>query len=179
MMKLIFSAAVLGLVAMGTTTYMQQKIVEQAETEHGGPETSTYKKVVVKKTSSQEVTGRVARIKMDNRGHFVTDAKMNGRKIEVLVDTGATSVALDEQTARRLGIRLKPSDYKYEVSTANGKVMAASAMIDKVQIGRVTVRNVRAAVLQGKGLGGTLLGMSFLGQLKEFKVADGHLIMRQ
>lgn len=131
-----------------------------------------------RKTHSN-VSGRVARIRMDSRGHFVTKAKMNGRSIEVLVDTGATSVAIDEKTARRLGIRLKNSDYKYEVATANGRVKAASAVIKKVQIGRVTVHDVKAAVLQGDGLDGTLLGMSFLGQLREFKIRDGELIMRQ
>lgn len=123
--------------------------------------------------------GRKARIKMDDRGHFVTTAKMNGRRVEVLVDTGATSVAINKSTARRLGIHLTAADFKYSVSTANGKTMAAAAQIDRIEIGRVTVKNVRAAVLQDKALDGTLLGMTFLGELKSFEVKNRQMILIQ
>lgn len=129
--------------------------------------------------TSEPIYGRKTRLKMDNRGHFITKAKMNNRSVEVLVDTGATSVAINTTTARRLGINLKPSDFKYEVNTANGKTKAASTTIEKIQIGRVTVRNVRAAVLDDKSLSSTLLGMSFLGQLKSFEVKNRELILVQ
>jgi len=128
---------------------------------------------------SEPVYGRKARLKMDNRGHFITNAKMNGRSVEVLVDTGATSVAINKKTARRLGIMLKPSDFKYTVNTANGSTKAATAMIDKIQIGNVTVKNVQAAILDDKALSSTLLGMSFLGQLRSFEVKNRELLLVQ
>lgn len=130
-------------------------------------------------TTSQPVYGRKARLKMDSRGHFVTNAKMNGRSVEVLVDTGATSVAINTKTARRLGIILKPTDFKYTVNTANGSTMAAAATIDRIQIGNVTVNNVQAAVLDEKALSSTLLGMSFLGQLRSFEVKNQELLLVQ
>lgn len=123
--------------------------------------------------------GRNARIKMDSRGHFMTQARMNGRNVEVLVDTGATSVAINRSTARRLGIHLNASDFKYTVNTANGQTKAASAVIDRVAIGRVEVRNVRAAVLDDKALSGTLLGMTFLKELRGFEVKNRELILTQ
>ncbi len=127
----------------------------------------------------EPVYGRKAKLPMDNRGHFITDAKMNNRVVEVLIDTGATSVAINKTTARRLGINLKPSDFKFEVNTANGKTKAASATIEKIQIGRVTVRDVQAAVLDDKALNSTLLGMSFLSQLKSFEVKNRELLLVQ
>ncbi|MEM7214045.1 MAG: TIGR02281 family clan AA aspartic protease [Pseudomonadota bacterium] len=123
--------------------------------------------------------GRRTRIKMDRSGHFIVQAKMNGRRVEVLVDTGATSVAINKSTARRLGISVKPSDFKYRVSTANGKTKAASAYIDRIEIGRVTVKNVRAVILGDNALDGTLLGMTFLGELKGFEVKNRELILTQ
>ena len=130
-------------------------------------------------SSNSAYTGRKFRIRMDNRGHFVTDARMNGRRVEVLVDTGATSVAINKSTARRIGINLRPTDFKYTVNTANGKTKAASATIDRIEIGRVVVRNVRAAVLEDRALSSTLLGMTFLNELRGFQVSNGELILTQ
>lgn len=127
----------------------------------------------------EDFSGRTARIRMDARGHFVTNARMNGRTVEVLVDTGATSVAINRSTARRLGIHLNASDFKYTVSTANGKTKAAAAFIDRIEIGRVGVRNVRAAVLDDNALSGTLLGMTFLGELRGFEIRNRELVLTQ
>jgi len=137
--------------------------------------------VVKPDTIEQEdyLTGRKARINMDNRGHFTTDARMNGRRITVLVDTGATSVAINKSTARKMGIHLSSSDFKYSVNTANGQTKAAAAIIKRIEIGRVRVNNVRAMVLEDKSLQGTLLGMSFLGELKSFGVKNRQLILEQ
>lgn len=132
-----------------------------------------------KQTAAVSYAGRNARIKGDRRGHFTTNARMNGRTVEVLVDTGATSVAINKSTARRLGIRLSSSDFKFKVNTANGTVKAASATIDRIEIGRVSVKNVRAAVLPDSSLDGTLLGMTFLNELRSFEVRSGELVLTQ
>lgn len=129
--------------------------------------------------SANPLSGRSARLKMDRTGHFVSEFRMNGYRVKALVDTGATLVAINRSTAQRIGIRLMPSDFKYAVNTANGKVAAASALIDEVTIGRITVENVSAAVLPDEALDGTLVGMSFLNQLRSFNVDNGELILRQ
>jgi len=178
MWRLIAGVAAVSVISVGTVNYIQENNLNQIDSDVAYESSNTAKSS--RKTSySKPAIGRSTRLKMDSRGHFATKARMNGRTIEVLVDTGATSVAIDQNTARRLGIRLKPSDFKHKVSTANGVIKAASATIDKIQIGRVTVHNVQTAVLEGDGLGQTLLGMSFLGQLKEFKISNGELLMRQ
>ncbi|WP_161992576.1 retropepsin-like aspartic protease family protein [Aureimonas leprariae] len=108
-------------------------------------------------------------------GHFRADARLNGRSVPVLVDTGATFVAMNEATARRLGVTLAPSDFRYETETANGRTTVAVATLDRVQVGNVEVRDVEAAVTKGDGLNTVLLGMSFMKKLKRYEVADGRL----
>lgn len=119
------------------------------------------------------------RIDMNAQGHFIAQFRMNGRPVEAMVDTGATMVAVNKSTARRLGINVVPADFKYLVSTANGQIKVARAVIQSVEIGGVRVRDVEAAVLDDKALGGTLLGMSFLRELKSFRVEDNELILKQ
>jgi len=132
-----------------------------------------------RKRADNPLDGRKARIAMDNRGHFMVEARMNGRKSKVLVDTGATYVAINESTARKLGIRLKDSDFKYKVRTANGITYAAAAMIDEIEIGRVRVRDVQASVSRDASLSTTLLGMAFLKKLKKFEISNGELLLTQ
>lgn len=123
--------------------------------------------------------GRVVRIPMDSRGHFNADVKMNGRRVNVLVDTGATLIAINRSTARRIGMKIRAEDFKYDVDTANGKTKAAAAYIEDVSIGKIRVRNVPALIMRDKALNGTLLGMSFLKELDSFKVSDRELILEQ
>ena len=125
------------------------------------------------------VSGRKAVIAADRRGHYATEAKINGRRINVLVDTGATAVAINEQTARKVGLRLRRSDFIHTASTANGQVKFASAVVDEIRIDRVRVRDVQVAVLPDESLNNVLLGMSFLNKLRSFQVRDGELILQQ
>jgi aspartyl protease family protein len=119
------------------------------------------------------------RIDANQQGHFVAQFRMNGKPVEAMVDTGATIVAISKSTARRLGISVSPGDFIYPVQTANGTTKVARAVIGSIEFGGIRVRNVEAAVIEDKSLSGTLLGMSFLNQLKSFKVEDGELILKQ
>jgi len=148
------------------------KTAKQSEAPH---------KVAVQQTrkKSNPLDGRKAVIAMDSRGHFNVDARLNGRRAKVLVDTGATYVAINESTARKIGIRLKDSDFKYKVRTANGITMAAGAMIDEIEIGRVRVKNVQASISRDASLSTILLGMSFLKKLDGFEINGNELILSQ
>jgi aspartyl protease family protein len=125
------------------------------------------------------LAGRFARIEADKRGHFVADARLNGRRYSVLVDTGATLVAINRRTARRIGLRLSPHDFNQRIRTANGIATAASVQIDEITLGRVRIRDVDAAVLSDDALSTVLLGASFLGRLKSYRVEDGVLMLKQ
>jgi aspartyl protease family protein len=111
-------------------------------------------------------------------GHFRADAEINGRSIGVLVDTGATLVAMSYEDAASAGISVGAGDFRYVSNTANGQARFARVTLDQVRIGNVVVRNVPAAVSEPGRLGITLLGMSFLGQLR-MEMKNGRLILEQ
>lgn len=110
-------------------------------------------------------------------GHFYTFGKVNRGSIEFLVDTGASVVALTKSDARKAGINPARLVYDRPVQTAAGTTYAAAVKIDRLSIGGIQVRNVSAVVMQ-EGLGQSLLGMSFLGQLQKVEATPNMLTLR-
>jgi len=119
------------------------------------------------------------RLRADARGHHVAEFELNNLRVQGLIDTGATTVALNETTARRAGIRLSPADFVYPVQTANGTVLGARAVIGKVRVGSVRVREVEALVLEDRALQTVLIGMSFLNRLRSFSYENGTLVLQR
>jgi aspartyl protease family protein len=113
-----------------------------------------------------------------NGGHFVTKADINGRDIIVLVDTGATAVALSWEDAQNVGLKPKSLKFDVSVSTANGVAKAARVKLKHVMIDNVKVRDVDGLVLQEGAMKGTLLGMSYLGRLRSFSMSGGRLVLK-
>jgi aspartyl protease family protein len=117
-------------------------------------------------------------LKAGNMGHYVVRARINKSDIDVMVDTGASVVALSYEDALKAGLRPNTLDFKIPVSTANGAVNAARAKLDRVEIDNVRVDDVDALVLPEGALNGTLLGMSFLSRLDSFKSENGVLTLK-
>ena len=140
------------------------------------PRGSTERPTLAVATASQG-SGAIA-LHADARGHFSTNALVNGRSVTMMVDTGASLCAFDEEEAASLGIRVRPADFTRTVQTANGSVMVAPVKIRLLQIGPVALRDVEAVVIPGGRLGTSLLGMSFLGRLREFRVAGSRITLR-
>ncbi len=124
-------------------------------------------------TSSRTVT-----LQGDRLGHFQVEARVDGRPLDLMVDTGASTIALRESSAARLGIFPKPSDYTGRTQTANGIAKVAPVMLSRVEVNGITVRDVRAHVMPDSSLGVNLLGMSFLSRVK-FSHDRGRLILEQ
>jgi aspartyl protease family protein len=112
-------------------------------------------------------------------GHFLTRAEFNGRDIDVMVDTGASLVALSYDDAERAGIYVKPSDFTHTAQTANGIARVAPVMISRIRIGDIMVRNVQAVVSDRGASERTLLGMSFLGRLSRVEMRSGTLVLEE
>lgn len=110
-------------------------------------------------------------------GHYRTDAEINGRPLSVLVDTGATSVALRYSDARNLGLVVPGDRFDVSAKTANGMVKGIRVRINSIRIGGISVRDVDALVLPDEALSENLLGMSFLGKLHRFEANAGRLIL--
>lgn len=123
--------------------------------------------------------GRKVVVNADARGHFTSAFKFNGRQVDGMVDTGATLVAINTSTARRIGISLNPSDFIHQVNTANGAIKAAVVTLDRLQIGKISVDNIQAVVLDDKALRTNLIGMSFLQKLQKYEVENGALLLVQ
>ncbi|MEX0852509.1 MAG: TIGR02281 family clan AA aspartic protease [Bauldia sp.] len=125
------------------------------------------------------LAGRTVVLRADPRGHYQTEATVNGRTIPVMIDTGATAVALSAEAAKRVGVRPTRRDYTLPISTANGVVAAAPVVLSEVRVGRISVRNVQAVVVPDGALGVNLLGMTFLSRLSRFEIAGGELLLAE
>ena len=121
---------------------------------------------------------RSTELKADARGHFITDAEIEGTTLKVMVDTGASAVALSYEDAERVGLRPFALVYDVPVSTANGITQAARVTLRRVEVDGVRVRDVEGLVLPEGVMKGTLLGMSYLGRLHSFKVEQGVLSLQ-
>jgi aspartyl protease family protein len=124
-------------------------------------------------------SGRSLTLEADRQGHFEVEAKVEGRFIDFVVDTGASLVVLRESSAAQAGIRLQPRDYTATAVTANGKIKAAPAKIERIEVGGITVYDVPAIVLPDEALAKNLLGVSFLSRLKRYEYANGRLVLEQ
>jgi aspartyl protease family protein len=96
-----------------------------------------------------------------------------------MVDTGASTVAINISTARRLGFSPAALDFRYDVNTANGSIKAAHVVLDRVEIGSIRVTDVDAFVLSDQALSSTLVGMSFMSKLKSYTAEKRTLRMIQ
>jgi aspartyl protease family protein len=96
----------------------------------------------------------------DSRGHFRTDAQVNGSHIRFMVDTGATLISIPMAEAQRLGVEYAKGSPGYMVLADGRRVAAYRVVLDSVTVGDITLFNVDAVVTPGSGE--PLLGMSFL-----------------
>lgn len=117
-------------------------------------------------------------VRADGRGHYHTDVDVAGRSLTMLVDTGASICAFSYEDAQRLGLRVYEQDFTRRVDTANGTVAVANVRIPVMRVGTISIRDVEAVVLPRGRLGTSLLGMSFLRRLTDFKMSEGYLTLR-
>ena len=172
MRNLMIIAAVL----VGLGTYMAQmadKMSPAPASANAAPAKAAPRK------RSRKPSGRSLSIPRDARGHFQTDGRIDGQRIDFMVDTGASLVALNEKSAARFGLRPSRSDYNATVTTANGTIKAARTRLAMIELGGLVVRDVDAMVLPDEALSENLLGLSFLSKLKRFEYANGRLVLEQ
>ncbi len=121
---------------------------------------------------------RETAIQADPRGQYVTEALVNGRQVRMMVDTGATFVAVSAATAARLGLSPAPGP-KWTIKTANGESVASPVTLDSVSFGGLYMNGVQALILAPEAGEVNLLGTSFLKRLLSVEQRDGMLILRQ
>lgn len=109
-------------------------------------------------------------------GHYWITGSVNGQNLQFLIDTGATSVALNDGHARRLGIDYRSVGSPLQVSTASGTARGWRVTLDRVKVGELEVLGVEAVVLEGSSPTEALLGMSFLSRVG-WKVEQDMLVL--
>jgi len=112
-------------------------------------------------------------LRRNRYGHYVANAALNDRAVEVLLDTGATLVSVPDSLARALDLRRGPA---IPVETANGTITTYATRLKRIQLGDIVVHDVSAAINPRSDE--VLLGMSFLKRL-EFTQRGDTLTLRQ
>jgi aspartyl protease family protein len=133
---------------------------------------------------SELVPGRAAmrggavEISRGRGGEFQVTTEVNGARIPMVLDTGASSVVLTQEAAKAAGLPLEFLIYSVNVDTANGRTRAASVTLDRVSVGSIVEKAVPALIAQPGQLRTSLLGMSFLTRLERWEVRGDRLVMR-
>lgn len=122
------------------------------------------------------ISGGTVRIAAREDGHYYITGRINGHAAEFLIDSGATTTAISSEVARASGVEddgMPP----IPISTANGMTLNRTARIERLEIGSIVQTDARTTI--GDTLGTTnLLGMSFLSQLKSWRVEGNTLILQ-
>jgi aspartyl protease family protein len=111
-------------------------------------------------------------------GHYLADTLVDGSPITMMVDTGATTVALSYEDAERAGLNPQGLDFTSIVMTANGPAHSASVTVPRISVGGIERTNVRAGVAERGKLDRSLLGMNFLGTLSSVSFSGDELRLR-
>jgi aspartyl protease family protein len=181
MLEAIGTVMVLAISAYGLTHARETRaLVTKLAGLRSAPDAADAKTADTIDRSNSATSGRrKVELAAGGNNHFFADAELNGRSINVMVDTGASMVALTYEDARRAGIYPRDSDFTGRSNTANGIARFAPVDIDRVSIGGIEVRNVRAAVMEEGKLETSLLGMSYLGKIGGFSVKSGRLVLEE
>jgi aspartyl protease family protein len=111
----------------------------------------------------------------NHQHHYVAPGFINNQPVIFMLDTGASDVVIPQPLARRLGLKARGSSL---AQTANGVITVHGTLLDSLQLGPITLHNVRASINPAMRDQEILLGMSALRQL-EFSQRDGQLTIRQ
>jgi aspartyl protease family protein len=118
--------------------------------------------------------GRETRIPMAIDGHFWVEAKLNGKPVKFLIDSGATMTTIDRDTAMRAGIEVSPRRDQF-VRTGNGIIRVSSGRADELQVGGITRRDVGLQIAENDDL--NVLGMNYLSSLSRWGVEGRWLVL--
>lgn len=118
--------------------------------------------------------GRETRIPMALDGHFWVEARVNGRSVKFLVDSGATMTTIDRETAMRAGVPVSPRADEY-VRTGNGIIRVSSGRAAELEVGGITRNDVALQIADNDDL--NVLGMNFLSSLSRWGVQGRWLVL--
>jgi len=110
-------------------------------------------------------------------GNFDVEGSIDGRRLNFIVDTGASVVTLNSDDAARIGLHPAERDYTAALSTANGVVRGAPVRLNMVEVGDIMIRDVAAVIVPVEALRINLLGLTFLRKLRRLSIFDDKLVL--
>jgi aspartyl protease family protein len=122
--------------------------------------------------------GRTVELARGGGGDFPVTTKVNGAKVAMILDTGASAVMLTQDAARSAGLPIEVLNYTVSLETANGRTKAAPVTIDRLAVGAIVERGVPALIVPSGQLKTNLLGMTFLNRLESWQVKGDRLMLR-
>jgi aspartyl protease family protein len=117
-------------------------------------------------------------LSMGQNGHYQVDASINGVSVPMMVDTGATTIALTYEDADRLGLNPGGLNFSSTVMTANGPARTAYVTLPEIDVAGIRRTNVAAGIAERGKLGRSLLGMNFLSQLRSFSFSGNEMTLQ-
>lgn len=129
--------------------------------------------------AASDNSGRPSEVLLSRAGdsHFYADTEIDGRNIRMLVDSGASIVALTRRDAEAIGINVDDLPIGGSANTAGGVVPMRPVVLDSVEVDGIKVRDVQAAVIDAD-MGVSLLGQSFLSKLAAVNVEGDTMTLR-
>jgi aspartyl protease family protein len=122
--------------------------------------------------------GQSVEVARANTGDFQIATEVNGARVPMVLDTGASSVMLTRDAAIAAGLPAEMIKYNVNIETANGRAQAAAVTLDRIAVGGIVERSVPALIAQPGQLKTSLLGMSFLSRLQGWEVRGDKVVMR-
>jgi aspartyl protease family protein len=178
--KLLIACGAIALAASAAVARLDASRTESAPATRAAqaPAATPPERAAGRTTPAQGAAGAPVSIQADRFGQFSANVEIDGRRLKMLVDTGATFLSLSHDDAASMGLRPLPHEFTMPLITASGELKAARTRLREVRVNGVVAYDVPAIVMP-KGAGATsLLGMSFLSKLRGFEVASGQLLLK-
>ena len=129
-------------------------------------------------TAGQSVRGEEITIRRQDDGHYWLQLDVNGKPVRFMIDSGATTTAVNANTARETGIEVGANGYPVFLNTANGSVAAQRGIIQSLKIGTHEIGQHNVVVSESFG-DTNVLGMNFLDSMQSWKVEADVMTLKQ
>jgi aspartyl protease family protein len=128
-------------------------------------------------TANQSYAGEAIELKRNDDGHYWVRVQINGKDVDFLIDSGATTTAINRKTATETGLSVDSGGFPVFINTANGSVKAQRGLAQTLQMGRLKLVDHKVVVSESFG-DVNVLGMNFLDSLKSWKVENNIMTLQ-
>lgn len=173
----VVSIGMAGIAGRSTNMVDAQGSADSSADDNGNWTTRRSKGGTWSSASSPKSSSGTVRLDRSGDSHFYADTEIEGTNIRMLVDSGASVVALTRRDAEAIGIDVDRLPVSGTARTAGGDVPMRTVMLDSVEIDGIEVRRVEAAVVDAD-MGVSLLGQSFLSKLAAVNVEGDTMTLR-